>query len=121
MTGAGFPHSETPGSKPSRRLPGAYRGQTRPSSAPGTKASTVRPKTLTHDSDKIQGTQKTLQSSNLKLLDARIHYPVHKHPTEPQTTTGTTGPNPHGIGGVAPGPGPGTEEAALAGCPLRTQ
>jgi hypothetical protein len=41
MTGAGFPHSETPGSQPGCRLPGEYRRLQRPSSAPGTKASTV--------------------------------------------------------------------------------
>lgn len=26
------------------------------------------------------------------ISDARIHYPVHKHPTEPQTTKATTSP-----------------------------
>jgi hypothetical protein len=41
MTAAGFPHSETPGSQPGCRLPGAYRRLQRPSSAPGAKASTV--------------------------------------------------------------------------------
>ena len=41
MTGAGFPHSETPGSQPGCRLPGAYRRLQRPSSAPDAKASTV--------------------------------------------------------------------------------
>jgi hypothetical protein len=46
MTGARFPHSETPGSQPGCRLPGAYRRLQRPSSAPGAKASTVRPKKL---------------------------------------------------------------------------
>ena len=43
MTGARFPHSETPGSQPGCRLPGEYRRLQRPSSAPGTKASTVCP------------------------------------------------------------------------------
>jgi hypothetical protein len=46
MTGARFPHSETPGSQPGCRLPGAYRRLQRPSSAPGAKASTVCPKKL---------------------------------------------------------------------------
>src|SRR6266511_3135614 len=41
MTPAGFPHSDTSGSQPSRRLPGAFRSLTRPSSAPGAKASSV--------------------------------------------------------------------------------
>ena len=45
-TTAGLPHSETPGSQPGCRLPGAYRRLQRPSSAPGTKASTVCPKKL---------------------------------------------------------------------------
>ena len=36
-------HSEIPGSKSGCRLPGAYRRLLRPSSAPGAKASTVRP------------------------------------------------------------------------------
>jgi hypothetical protein len=43
MTPAGFPHSEILGSKLSRQLPEAYRSPLRPSSAPGAKASTVRP------------------------------------------------------------------------------
>ena len=42
-TPARFPHSETPGSQPGCRLPGAYRRLQRPSSAPGAKASTVCP------------------------------------------------------------------------------
>ena len=43
MTGARFPHSEIPGSTLGCQLPGAYRRLPRPSSAPGTKASTVCP------------------------------------------------------------------------------
>ena len=43
ITPARFPHSEIPGSKSGCRLPGAYRRLLRPSSAPGAKASTVRP------------------------------------------------------------------------------
>lgn len=43
MTMAGFPHSETLGSKPARRLPEAYRCPQRPSSALSAKASTIRP------------------------------------------------------------------------------
>ena len=49
MTGARFPHSETPGSTLGCQLPGAYRRLPRPSSAPGTKASTVCPKKLEHN------------------------------------------------------------------------
>ncbi len=43
MTAGGFPHSEILGSKPSRRLPEAYRGPSRPSSVLSAKASTIRP------------------------------------------------------------------------------
>jgi len=43
ITGAGFPHSEIRGSKAVQRLAAAYRSRPRPSSAPGAKASTVRP------------------------------------------------------------------------------
>ncbi len=43
MTPAGFPHSEILGSQLGRQLPEAYRSPLRPSSAPGAKASTVRP------------------------------------------------------------------------------
>jgi hypothetical protein len=48
MTGARFPHSETPGSTLGCQLPGAYRRLPRPSSAPDAKASTVCPKKLEH-------------------------------------------------------------------------
>ena len=43
MTTAGFPHSETLGSQPGCRLLEDYRRLQRPSSAPGTKTSTVCP------------------------------------------------------------------------------
>ena len=43
MTTAGFPHSDTLGSQPGCRLPEDYRRLQRPSSAPGTKTSTVCP------------------------------------------------------------------------------
>ena len=43
MTGAGFPHSEILESQPGCRLPEDYRRLQRPSSAPGTKTSTVCP------------------------------------------------------------------------------
>ena len=62
MTGAGFPHSETHGSQLGRQLPVAYRSPLRPSSAPGAKASTVRPYQLTRK-------------------DARVHCPDHKRHT----------------------------------------
>ena len=44
---AGFPHSDTLGSPPVHQLPEAYRRSPRPSSAPDTKASTMRSYTLT--------------------------------------------------------------------------
>src|SRR3954465_3260213 len=43
MTPAGFPHSDTLGSQLGWQLPEAYRSLLRPSSAPGAKASTLRP------------------------------------------------------------------------------
>ncbi len=76
MTGARFPHSETPGSQPGCRLPGEYRRLQRPSSAPGAKASTVCPKKL--------GTTKN--TTNLLFRketgDARVHCAVLKKRTE---------------------------------------
>jgi hypothetical protein len=46
MTGAGFPHSDTPGSTLRCQLPRAYRRLVRPSSALDAKASTMCPLTL---------------------------------------------------------------------------
>ena len=43
MSGAGFPHSDIPGSKLSRQLPEAYRSHSRLSSVVGAKASTIGP------------------------------------------------------------------------------
>jgi hypothetical protein len=43
ITGVGFTHSEIRGSEAVQRLTAAYRSRPRPSSAPGTKASTVCP------------------------------------------------------------------------------
>jgi hypothetical protein len=53
MTRAGFPHSDTLGSKLGWQLPQAYRGLPRPSSAPGAKASTVRPRQLDHKDARV--------------------------------------------------------------------
>ena len=61
MTPAGFPHSEILGSQLGWQLPEAYRSLLRPSSAPGAKASTVRPYKLGH-----------------KVFDARVHCAVLK-------------------------------------------
>ena len=73
MTGARFPHSETPGSTLGCQLPGVYRRLPRPSSAPGTKASTVCPKKLEHN-------------KKLKMLAFTMQFSKHGQPN-PQTTT----------------------------------
>ena len=73
MTAAGFPHSETLGSQPGCRLPEDYRRLQRPSSAPGTKTSTVCPYKL-DTRHYMQFLQKT--------EDARVHYAVLKIRTE---------------------------------------
>jgi hypothetical protein len=78
MTAARFPHSETPGSKPGCRLPGEYRRLQRPSSAPGTKASTVCPKKLG-----TYTTNKHNYSCIAETGDARVHCAVLKKQTEP--------------------------------------
>jgi hypothetical protein len=74
MTTAGFPHSDTLGSQPGCRLPEDYRRLQRPSSAPGTKTSTVCPYKLDtrHYMLFLQKTE-----------DARVHYAVLKIRTEP--------------------------------------
>src|SRR3954453_18713697 len=53
MTPAGFPHSDTLGSQLGWQLPEAYRSLLRPSSAPGAKASTVRPYYLGHKDARV--------------------------------------------------------------------
>ena len=84
MTTAGFPHSETLGSQPGCRLPEDYRRLQRPSSAPGTKTSTVCPYKL-DTRHYMQFLQKT--------EDARVHYAVLKIRTEPCVET----PRPGGL------------------------
>src|SRR5690242_5787282 len=84
MTRAGLPHSDTLGSQLGRQLPQAYRRLPRPSSAPGTKASTVRPYQLTH-------THNTYLQTNHTRQHARVHYanltppPTHHRPPPPRT------------------------------------
>jgi hypothetical protein len=103
MTTAGFPHSDTLGSQPGCRLPEDYRRLQRPSSAPGTKTSTVCPYKL-DTRHYMQFLQKT--------EDARVHYAVLKIRTEPRHKT----PHP---GGLMNGP---FESAPIeSGCFLRTQ
>jgi hypothetical protein len=79
MTGAGLPHSETPGSTLGCQLPGAYRRLPRPSSAPDAKASTVCPKKLEHN--KIYKMLAfTMQFSKHERTPTHNH---HQHPTSP--------------------------------------
>ena len=68
-TPARFPHSDTLGSKPACRLPEAYRRLQRPSSAPGTQASTERPTTPTT----------TRTHTQRAGTDARVHYTIPNH------------------------------------------
>src|ERR671929_208659 len=53
ITTRGFPHSEIPGSMDSQLLTRAYRSRSRPSSAPGAKASTVCPCSLDHEEHRV--------------------------------------------------------------------
>ena len=103
MTTAGFPHSETLGSQPGCRLPEDYRRLQRPSSAPGTKASTVCPYKL-DTRHYMQFLQKT--------EDARVHYAVLKIRTEPCLRA------PHPGGPLA---GRTSQRPGKSGCLLRTQ
>jgi hypothetical protein len=79
MTGAGLPHSETPGSTLGCQLPGAYRRLPRPSSAPDAKASTVCPKKLEHKSYKMLAF--TMQFSKHERTPTHNHHqhPPHRH------------------------------------------
>src|SRR5690606_6717487 len=87
MTGAGFPHSEILGSQLGWQLPQAYRGLPRPSSAPGAKASTIRPRQLDHNNHTHQHTQPGVSA------DARVHYAhLNQQPT-PQPPTRTHHPH----------------------------
>ena len=103
MTAAGFPHSETLGSQPGCRLPEDYRRLQRPSSAPGTKTSTVCPYKLDtrHYMLNLQITE-----------DARVHYAVLKIRTEPCVKTS----HPEGLARR-----PFESAPIESGCFLRTQ
>ena len=70
ITTGGFPHSEIPGSTLVRQLPEAYRSHQRPSSAPGTKAFTVCPCSLDHDSPSFENTTSTAVQFSRYLRDA---------------------------------------------------
>src|SRR6476646_11497309 len=104
MTPAGFPHSEILGSQLGWQLPEAYRSLLRPSSAPGAKASTVRPYKLGHTKNRtpppgrkrVRGPTQTLLLTETE--DARVHCAVlnvqpdtpHTPPPDPRTPTGDT-------------------------------
>ena len=119
MTPAGLPHSDTPGSQLGCQLPRAYRRLQRPSSALDAKASTMCPSQLVSQTlnknhkdtqphpptiNKGQGHYKK-HSDNTPTppprhkprgrrtrlsSDARVHYPLTKHPTHQPPTPDTT-------------------------------
>jgi hypothetical protein len=77
ITTGGFPHSEIPGSTLVRQLPEAYRSHQRPSSAPGTKAFTVCPCSLDHDSPSFENTTSTaVQFSRYRRDASRSERPT---------------------------------------------
>ena len=92
MTTAGFPHSETLGSQPGCRLPEDYRRLQRPSSAPGTKTSTVCPYKL-DTRHYMQFLQKT--------EDARVHCAILKQQPETRMSLQPPTPPPEKPGPVA--------------------
>ena len=95
MTAGGFPHSETPGSKPGWRLPGAYRCLQRPSSVPCAKASTMSP--YRHDDPRPKGREphrareKTPQQGPLIMPDDNHHTDDHKRSTPAETNRRESG------------------------------
>ena len=119
MTGARFPHSETPGSQPGCRLPGAYRRLQRPSSAPGAKASTVCPKKL--------GTYETCSAENRRCsrpLCSSQKTDGTSHPRTPKGTRTAAAPeDPGHIQPVPSGPNsvptPPAASGARSGIPAR--
>jgi hypothetical protein len=79
ITTGGFPHSEIPGSTLVRQLPEAYRSHQRPSSAPGTKAFTVCPCSLDHDSPSFENTTSTaVQFSRYRRDASRSERPTRE-------------------------------------------
>ena len=84
MTGARFPHSEIPGSTLGCQLPGAYRRLPRPSSAPGTKASTVCPKKLEHTRQEQRCSRPLCSSQNTDRTNPQPP-PNHHNPKTRET------------------------------------
>jgi hypothetical protein len=81
ITGARFPHSETPGSTLGCQLPGAYRRLPRPSSAPDAKASTVCPQKLEHNKTRCSRPLCSSQNTNDNHPN---HHQTTQHPTNRQ-------------------------------------
>ncbi len=79
MTAAGFPHSDTLGSRFVCQLPEDYRRLRRPSSAPDAKASTLCPSKLDHKDH---------------YKDARVHCAVLKQRTDPAPAGAHHDPHP---------------------------
>ena len=69
ITPAGLPHSDTPGSKPAWRLPGAFRSPPRPSSPLDAKASTVRPSQLDHPASLRPESRRPNRSAPLRFFE----------------------------------------------------
>ena len=91
MTAGGFPHSETPGSKPGWRLPGAYRCLQRPSSVPCAKASTMSPYRHGHPATTTgtqPGSREDPQRGPTKMPDDNHHTDDHKRSTPAHQSAG---------------------------------
>ena len=113
MTGAGFPHSETPGSQPGCRLPGAYRRLQRPSSAPDAKASTVCSSELGCNYCRSTRCSRPLCSS--QDTGGNGPAPAHRAGQEPPLSEGRTqAPVPSGPNSVPASPAPRRPRSAPA-------
>jgi hypothetical protein len=134
MTPAGLPHSDTPGSQLGCQLPRAYRRLQRPSSALDAKASTMCPSQLVSQTLNKNNKRHTPPPTNTQpaaghykkikqqhqhrnpfhtgrstelLSDARVHYPLLKHPThQPPHPANRPGTNEGGTEQPAPPPEP---------------
>ena len=83
---AGLPHSDTLGSPSVHQLPEAYRRSPRPSSAPDTKASTMRSYTLT-TLIKRAANQITHNNKQSRRSFIRCSRPLFTNTTTPRRTT----------------------------------
>ena len=95
MTGARFPHSDTPGSTLRCQLPRAYRRLVRPSSALDAKASTMRPSKLVtqtpNNNHKHNPHTNTKNTNQHKKTGGQAHEspPGNNKPQKDQTHTPT--------------------------------